>query len=48
MDKKLLIGLGLAVSTGGAALIVLGAFKTVRKVKVRRKRKQLKLSLIHI
>ena len=42
MDKKLLIGLGLAVSTGGAALIVLGAFKTVRKVKVRRKRKQLK------
>lgn len=42
MDKKLLIGIGLAVVTGGAALIGLLAFKTVRKVKVNKKRKKLK------
>ncbi|AKP66964.1 hypothetical protein [Companilactobacillus ginsenosidimutans] len=42
MDKKLLIGLGLSVVTGGVAVLGLFAFKTVRKFKVKRERKQLK------
>lgn len=42
MDKKLLIGIGLAVVTGGAAVIALLAFKTVRKVKVNKRRKKLR------
>lgn len=42
MDKKVLLGIGLAVATGGIGLIGLAAFKTVRKVKVHKKRKQLK------
>lgn len=42
MDKKLIIGLALALGTGGLAIAVILAFKTVRKVKVKRERKQLK------
>ena len=42
MDKKTLIGLGLAVSTGGAAILGLFALRFVRKLKVKRERRQLK------
>lgn len=42
MDKKLLIGIGLSVATGGLAVAALLTFKTVRKFKVNRERKQMR------
>ncbi|MQS52953.1 hypothetical protein [Companilactobacillus mishanensis] len=42
MDKKTLVGLGLSVATAGVGVLLIAGFKTVRKFKIKRERKQLK------
>lgn len=42
MDKKTLIAIGLAVATGGLGVIAIMVHHTVRKMKIKRERKQLR------